>query len=102
VEALHAAFGVDEAAGGLGERRDGQQHVGVRHHGILERVSATTIPAFQRGPGRGSVRRIQHRLGVQQQQRLHRLGQHLARVQPALGRLAPTSCAPTVLAASVR
>ena len=27
VEALHAAFGADEGAGGLGERRDRQQHV---------------------------------------------------------------------------
>jgi hypothetical protein len=28
VEALHAPFGVDEGARGLGERRDRQQHVG--------------------------------------------------------------------------
>ena len=55
VEALHPALGIDEGAGGFGERRDRQQHVGVVDRGIEERRQRhDQARAFERGArGRG-------------------------------------------------
>ena len=72
--------------GGLGERRDRQQHVGDVGGGVLERRQRHHQPgARQRRARRGGIGGVEHRLDVEQQQRLHRLRrQHLAGVQPAV------------------
>ena len=87
LERLHAAFGVDEGAGGLGERRDRQQHVGDVGGGVAERRHRDDqARAAERGARGGGVGGVELGLDVQQEQRLHRLRQHLAGVQAARAR----------------
>ena len=62
VEALHAAFGVDEGAGGLGERRDRQQHVGdVARRRWLEGASARPPCSAARRPPTAAAAVRRHR-----------------------------------------
>ncbi len=57
VEALRAAFGVDEGAGGFGERRDRQHHVGAyRARDARKGDIATTNSALDAERARGSAR----------------------------------------------
>jgi hypothetical protein len=70
---LCAAFGVDEGAGGFGERRDRQQHVGVVGTVLEGRHHHDHLGLVQRGTRGLRVVAVQFRLGVQQQVGLARL-----------------------------
>jgi hypothetical protein len=80
---LHRAFGIDEGARRLGERRNRKQHVGVVDRGVTERRhrhhQASTL---QRGARSRRVGTVVRGLTVQQPQRIHGLRQHLPSMQP--------------------
>ena len=85
VEALQVAVGVDEAAGGLGERRDRQQHVGVvRRHAPCTRRARSRIPPrpAPAPPGRGLAPSSSGST-FEQQVGLARRREHRGGVQPA-------------------
>ena len=84
VEALDAALAVDEGAGGLGERRDRQQRVGVLR-AVAERGQRDDeFRLLQRGARGDRVGAVELGLGVQQQVGLARIGQHRGGVEAAL------------------
>ena len=82
VEALPAAFGVDERAGRLGERADRQQHVGdVEQLVGNERREGDDGGAAQRRQRRGAFREILRRLDAEQDVGVARRLEHRARVE---------------------
>ena len=102
VEALHAAFGVDEGARRLGERRDRQQHVAEFEVG-LERAQGDDHLRLRQAASRGRAPAAESNTGsVLSSSAAFRPAEHLAGVQAAFAGSAPTSCAPDVLAASLR
>ena len=85
METLNAPFGVDEGARGLGERRDGQQHVGAIQRSGLERGQRDHhVGQLQGRECSGGIGGIERRFDVQQQARFERTAQHLSRVEPAV------------------
>ena len=78
METLRATFGIDKGARGFGERGNGQLHVGHIGGSVCKGCEghdkARLLERSRRGRGIG---RVQRGFGVQQQQRLHGLGEHL-------------------------
>ncbi len=104
VERLHAALAVDEGAGGLGERRDRQQHVGVLAcRGGTGSSRRRSPPAPARPRAATGLAQSNSGLGVQQQVGLARIGEHRrARSGRPRAGSAPATWPPTLFAASVR
>ena len=64
VERLHAALAVDERAGGLGERRDRQQHVGVLRAVPERRQHDDELGLLERGARRDRIGAVELGLGA--------------------------------------
>jgi hypothetical protein len=104
-EALRAAFGIDEGAGRLGERGDRQQHVGVVDGGVLERGERDHQARTRHGCLRlAAAASAASSAGSTSSSSSAFIGcdSICAADRPPWRGTAPTSCAPTVLAASQR
>ena len=87
MKTLDPTLSVDVSPGGFAEGCHWQQHVGELRVRILERAQRHhQTCALQCGSRGGSVGGIEGRLDAEQQQPLHRSGQHLAGVEAALTR----------------
>jgi hypothetical protein len=85
VEALHAAFGIDEGAGGFGEGSNGQHHVGVfQGRGVLESGHEDhQAGLFEGGQDQLRVGAVEFRFQTHQHIALLRLLEHGASVGSA-------------------
>ena len=81
METLNPSFCVDKRARRLGERSDGQHHVGNVHVGLERTEADNHLGGAQTWPTVPSRRRIKARLTIEQDSSLQGTAQHLGCVQ---------------------